>query len=224
MTLALLVLFALSGNARGVSVANPEGTVQSTAQQASAGTTGQDQGSNPGQTQNAPPRSNAVPSVSPSPQAPSTQPKRPTRRRRHKKKISAPSCDAGTAAAASSPQTGETQTTGATTSTAQTAPTNCPPSKIIVRHGGTSEPSIQLAGDQTPKEREATNQMLTATDANLKKLEGRQLTANQQDMVGHVRQFMQQSRTAMDGGDFARSRTLAWKAQLLSEELVKPPK
>jgi len=66
--------------------------------------------------------------------------------------------------------------------------------------------------------------MLNATDANLKKLEGRQLSANQQDMVAQVRQFMQQSQTAMDAGDFARSRTLAWKAQLLSEELVKPPK
>jgi hypothetical protein len=66
--------------------------------------------------------------------------------------------------------------------------------------------------------------MLNSTDANLKKLEGHQLSANQKDMVGQVRQFMQQSRSAMASGDFARSRTLAWKAQLLSEALVNPPK
>jgi hypothetical protein len=93
-----------------------------------------------------------------------------------------------------------------------------------VRHGGTSEPSIQLAGDQPPKERDVTNQLLSATDANLRKLEGRQLSANQQDMVSQVRQFMEQSRSAMGAGDFQRSRTLAWKAQLLSEELTNPPK
>jgi hypothetical protein len=66
--------------------------------------------------------------------------------------------------------------------------------------------------------------MLSSTDANLKKLEGHNLNANQQDMVNQVRQFTQQSRTAMGAGDFERARTLAWKAQLLSEELVNPGK
>ena len=66
--------------------------------------------------------------------------------------------------------------------------------------------------------------MLGSTDANLKKLAGRTLSPNQQDMVNQVRQFMQQSRTAIDAGDLERARTLAWKAQLLSEELVKPAK
>jgi hypothetical protein len=97
-----------------------------------------------------------------------------------------------------------------------------------VRQGGTSEPSIQLAGgadgDQATGQRNATNQMLGSTDANLKKLAGRDLNANQQDMVNQVRQFMQQSKTAVDAGDFERARTLAWKAQLLSEELLKPAK
>jgi hypothetical protein len=58
----------------------------------------------------------------------------------------------------------------------------------------------------------------------LKKLAGQQLSTNQQEMVSQVRQFMEQSRTAVSAGDLERARTLAWKAQLLSEELVNPAK
>ena len=94
-----------------------------------------------------------------------------------------------------------------------------------MRQGGTSEPSIQLAGGaaaQTSHERDTANQMLGTTEANLKTLAGRQLSPNQQDMVNQARQFMEQSKAAVDAGDLERARTLAWKAQLLSEELVKP--
>ena len=66
--------------------------------------------------------------------------------------------------------------------------------------------------------------MLGATEENLKKLAGRQLAANQQDMVKQVHQFEAQSKSAIAAGDFERGRTLAWKAQLLSEELVNPAK
>jgi hypothetical protein len=66
--------------------------------------------------------------------------------------------------------------------------------------------------------------MLESTNANLKKIAGRQLSANQQDMVTQTRQFMAQAKAAVDDGDLERARTLAWKAQLLSEELVKPEK
>jgi hypothetical protein len=64
--------------------------------------------------------------------------------------------------------------------------------------------------------------MLETTDANLKKIAGRQLSSSEQDMVNQIRQFMAQSKAAVDSGDLERARTLAWKAQLLSEELVKP--
>jgi len=53
---------------------------------------------------------------------------------------------------------------------------------------------------------------------------GHQLSSNQQDMVNQIRQFMGQSKAAIDSGDLERARTLAWKAQVLSEELVKPEK
>ncbi len=64
--------------------------------------------------------------------------------------------------------------------------------------------------------------MLAATETNLKKLNGRQLTTSQQDMVNQVHQFMDQSKSAVAAGDTERARTLAWKAQLLSEELINP--
>lgn len=79
-------------------------------------------------------------------------------------------------------------------------------------------------GDQAAHQRDRANQMLRATEQNLKKLAGRQLTQDQQDMVNQVHQFEEQSKGAVAAGDMDRARTLAWKAQLLSEELVKPDK
>jgi hypothetical protein len=66
--------------------------------------------------------------------------------------------------------------------------------------------------------------MLGSTEENLKKIAGRQLSSDQQDMVNQIRQFMEQSKAAVEDGDLDRARTLAWKAQVLSEELVKPAK
>ena len=66
--------------------------------------------------------------------------------------------------------------------------------------------------------------MLEAAEQNLKQIEPAKLTANQQDMVKQIRQFMEQSKAATAAGDLDRARTLAWKAQLLSEELLNPQK
>jgi hypothetical protein len=66
--------------------------------------------------------------------------------------------------------------------------------------------------------------MLGTTEANLKKIAGRPLTSDQQNIVNQIRQFMEQSRAAVGDGNLDRARTLAWKAQVLSEELVKPAK
>jgi hypothetical protein len=97
-----------------------------------------------------------------------------------------------------------------------------------VQDGGTSEPSIQVAGgatgEQTNQQRNTANEMLDVANGNLKKISGHQLTSEQQDMVSQIHQFMDQSKTAVKDGDLERARTLAWKAQILSEELVKPEK
>jgi hypothetical protein len=185
----------------------------------------QDQGTAPA-AQN-PPAPTQVPPA-PAKKTPSGQTHPTTKRSRHKKRVlppcgSAPA--AGQDAASSNPAPANSPTPGATP--ASKTPGPCTPSKVVVRHGGTSEPSIQLAGgpaDQTAHQRDAANQILGSADANLKKIAGQQLSPNQQDMVNQIRQFMGQSKAAIDSGDLERARTLAWKAQVLSEELVKPGK
>jgi ABC-type lipoprotein export system ATPase subunit len=94
-----------------------------------------------------------------------------------------------------------------------------------VRQGGTSDNSIQLAGagpGTSANQKDTANQMLAATESNLKKISAQQLSSDQQQMVSQIRQFMEQSKAAVGDGDLERARTLAWKAQVLSEELVKP--
>jgi hypothetical protein len=121
--------------------------------------------------------------------------------------------------AAGNPSAGDTPQKA----TPPTPPSNCPPSKVIVKQGGTSEPSIQLAGGSGgAPERATANQMLQSAEENLKKITAQQLTSSQQDMVTQVRKFVDQSKTATAAGDLERARTLAWKAQTLSEELVSP--
>jgi hypothetical protein len=147
----------------------------------------------------------------------------------HKKKTISADCNAAAASGPAAPNdvSGHSGTpANAANTTAQSTPTNCPPKKIIVRQGGTSEPSIQLeggaVGNQANQQKDSTTQILGTTEQNLKKLEGRQLTSDQKNMVSQARQFMDQAKNAMNTGDFDRARTLAWKAQLLSEDLIKP--
>lgn len=166
-------------------------------------------------------QSPASPSETPASQTPpAAAPAAPAKKaattvhRKRKKKVAPANCApaAGTAAAGSDAKSAETAKP-------------CPPPKVIVRQGGSAEPAIQLGGgargDQAAHQRDTTKRMLSATEMNLKKLEGKQLTASQQDMVNQVRQFMQQAKSAVAAGDTERGRTLAWKAQLLSEEVAK---
>jgi len=144
--------------------------------------------------------------------------------RRRRKKPKAPPCQT------SSSQTAQSNSPAppAQASAVPSPPKDCPPPKIIVRHGGSNEPSIQLAGgptaEQAAQQRNAINQVLGVSDQNLKRAADMQLSAAQQDTVSQTRQFMEQSKAAMAAGDFERARTLAWKAQLLSEDLAKPEK
>jgi hypothetical protein len=98
----------------------------------------------------------------------------------------------------------------------------------VVRQGGTSEPSIQLAGgpagNQSIQAKDNVTQMLDSTEGNLKKLSGRQLSATEQDTLAQARQFIEQSKAAVAAGDTERARTLAWKAQTLSADLTNPKK
>jgi hypothetical protein len=236
MTLAAIVLFCFFSPAS----APPLLTVMSRHNSASQSST-PNTPANSGETQEqaAPPPASqgptshppiTVPPSSSSAQASSAQ-KTPeaAKRRRRKKKVTASNCNAP--ASSETPNSAPSNTDAATVGSAQgsptqSAPTNCPPPKIIVQQGGTSEPSIQLAGgagDKAKNQRDSANQMLTSTDANLKKIAGRQLTSNQKDMVNQIHQFVEQSKAAVTAGDLDRARTFAWKAQLLSQELVNSP-
>lgn len=151
-----------------------------------------------------------------------------------KKKVVSPNCDSpqvsSTTSATASPagsnhpnQTATTAGTGTNETVSKTSATNCPPQKItIVRQGSAKDASIELVGgvDNSGD----TAKYLQSADDNLKKLAGQQLNSSQQTMVTQVHQFIDQSKKATATGDVDSARTLAWKAQLLSDELVNPQK
>ena len=94
-----------------------------------------------------------------------------------------------------------------------------------MRNGGSAQPTVQLTGGTTAEQavhQRSTEQLTAATELNLKKIAGRQLTPSQQEMLSQIKQFMNQSRTAVAAGDPERGHDLALKAHLLSDELVKP--
>ncbi len=80
----------------------------------------------------------------------------------------------------------------------------------------------KTTAEQASQQRYTTEQLTAATEENLKKIEGRQLDANRQQMVSQIKEFMEQSKKAIADGDPERGHNLALKAQLLSDELVKP--
>jgi len=110
------------------------------------------------------------------------------------------------------------------------APTPAPtpegaPRKIVVRQGGAREPAAQIAPGMTPAEathqRQNAEQLLSSTDDQLKQLEGHTLEARQQETAGQIRNYMDGARSALKEGDLRRASTLAGKAHLLAEDLVK---
>lgn len=102
---------------------------------------------------------------------------------------------------------------------------NGDPGKVVVRNGGAKEGSAQLAPAVNPaqakSQRANTASLLAATDANLKRVAGRQLTPAQQSMVDEINTYMQQARAAAASADTDRAQTLAYKARLLSDELTR---
>jgi hypothetical protein len=109
-----------------------------------------------------------------------------------------------------------------------TAPASSPaetnPAKTVVRNGGTADPTVDLSpgvsAQQASHQMESTNQLLATSDANLKKISGRQLNATQQDTVKQIKSYMEQAKAAASGGDVQHAYNLAVKANLLSAELV----
>jgi hypothetical protein len=105
------------------------------------------------------------------------------------------------------------------------AQTAAGPRKTVVRNGSTADPGVQLApsvtNQQASQERQSTAQLLATTNANLSKIPPRQLTSSQQDMVNQIHSYVQQAKVAENAGDLQRARNLAFKAQLLSDEVLR---
>jgi len=97
--------------------------------------------------------------------------------------------------------------------------------KVIVRNGGAKEGSAQLTPATSPvqaqQQRASTASLLAATDANLKRVAGRQLTPAQQSMIDEIHTYMRQAKAAAASADTNRAQTLAYKARLLSDELAR---
>ena len=76
------------------------------------------------------------------------------------------------------------------------------------------------ASNQAAQLRANTTQLLGAAEYNINNLR-RTLSTDDQAIVQHIRGFIEQSRQAMKDGDIERAHTLALKAHLMSDELVK---
>ncbi len=102
-------------------------------------------------------------------------------------------------------------------------PAEAGPTKKVVRNGGVDDSTVDLSGlsqQQVDHQIELTNQLLANSEADLKKISGRQLNANEQDAVKQIKSYLEQARKAVSDRDVHRAHNLAVKANLLSAELV----
>ncbi len=81
-----------------------------------------------------------------------------------------------------------------------------------------------IAHQLTPQEsaiaQQQTNQGLSIAEKNLESARGKNLNAAQSDLVSKIRGFIKDAREAAQIADWSRARSLAKKAQVLSEELA----
>jgi hypothetical protein len=78
----------------------------------------------------------------------------------------------------------------------------------------------QLAPEEISAARQQMISSLTVAERNLGRSHGKSLTATQSDLAAKVKGFIDDARNAGKEGDWTRARSLATKAQVLSEELV----
>ena len=84
------------------------------------------------------------------------------------------------------------------------------------------EPIIapEVTNEEMVAARNESQQSLDIADHNLSLAAGKSLNATQEDLVSKVRGFSDSAREAMRLGDWARAKTLAKKAEVLSVQLV----
>jgi hypothetical protein len=80
--------------------------------------------------------------------------------------------------------------------------------------------AAQLTAAETTAAQQQTNQSIGIAEKNLAAVNGKRLNAAQADLVSKVKGFVKDAREAAQIGDWSRARSLAKKAQVLSEQLV----
>src|SRR5258708_15077726 len=96
---------------------------------------------------------------------------------------------------------------------------------MVGGEGGASDPGAELApgltAGEASRQRHNAEQLLSATQDKLKGLAGRAMDARKQETLEQIRNYMEGARSALKEGDVRRANTLAQKAHLLSDDLVK---
>lgn len=77
-----------------------------------------------------------------------------------------------------------------------------------------------LSAEESASLRREAEESMSAAERNLAITAGKNLNAVQQDLASKVRSFVSDAREAGQAGDWARARTLAKKAEVLSEQLA----
>ena len=78
----------------------------------------------------------------------------------------------------------------------------------------------QITAQESAVARQQTIQSLSIADKNLETARGKSLNAMQSDLLSKITGFLKDAREAAQASDWSRARSLAKKAQVLSEELV----
>lgn len=78
----------------------------------------------------------------------------------------------------------------------------------------------QLTARETATAQQEANQSLSVAERNLLATRGKNLNPTQSDLVSKIKGFLKDAREAAQAGDWVRARSLAKKAQVLSEELA----
>jgi hypothetical protein len=83
--------------------------------------------------------------------------------------------------------------------------------------------ALQLTPQESAAAQQQTNLSLGIAEKNLQSVRGKNLNAAQSDLVSKIRGFIKDTREAVQIADWSRARSLAKKAQVLSEELAGSP-
>jgi fructose-specific component phosphotransferase system IIB-like protein len=78
----------------------------------------------------------------------------------------------------------------------------------------------QMSDSEASAARQQMTSSLNEAEKNLARVQGKPLNATQSDLATKIKQFIGDAQSASREGDWTRARSLATKAQVLSEELA----